>query len=157
MLPSCWSISPSSEKSQEVSAAVELNQLSYFDWFVHIVIDSWFPVNLQLYYRDALTTFKCLTGRAPVYLTAKFTKRSNISKRVTRNSQKLNIPLFRTASGQRTFCYHAVSLWNDLEPSLKACNSVQNFKHLLKSKLLHNFLSWLDLLASLSPLSYRYC
>ena len=55
--------------------------------------------------------------------------------------QKLNIPLFRTASGQRTFCYRAVSLWNDLEPSLKACNSVQNFKHLLKSKLLHNFLS----------------
>ena len=90
----------------------------------------WFPVNLQLYYRDALTTFKCLTGRAPVYLTAKFTKRSNISKRVTRNSQKLNIPLFRTASGQRTFCYRAVSLWNDLEPSLKACNSVQNFKQL---------------------------
>ena len=36
-----------------------------------------------------------------------------------RSSQKLNIPLFRTASGQRTFYYRTVKLWHNLESFLK--------------------------------------
>ena len=32
---------------------------------------------------------------------------------------KHSIPLFRTASGQRSFEYRARSLWNDFQPALK--------------------------------------
>ena len=72
------------------------------------------------------------TGYASSYLTEQFIKRSDLSKRPTRTSQDLNIPLFRSASGQRTFYYQAVSLWNSLDTKLKLCKSTCDFKRSLK-------------------------
>ena len=67
---------------------------------------------------------------------SKFLKRAEVSGRSTRNSQLLNIPLFKTASGQRTFYYRIVNLCNSLDYSLKLCNSVSVFKNRLRTKLL---------------------
>ena len=36
---------------------------------------SWLPVKDQLYYRQAITAFKCITGQAPEYLTSQFITR----------------------------------------------------------------------------------
>ena len=47
----------------------------------------------------------CMLGCAPEYLPSQFIKRAEVSNRRTRNSQKLNMPLFKTASGRRTFNY----------------------------------------------------
>ena len=102
---------------------------------------SWLPVKDQLYYRQAIMTFKCMTGHAPKYLISQFITREQVSKRKTRSGQKLNIPLFRTASWQRTFYYRTIGLWNNLESSLKSSHSVQVFKLLLKNKLLDNFVN----------------
>ena len=63
---------------------------------------------------------------------------SAVSTRNTRNSQLLNIPLFRTASDQRTFQYRATSLWNELQPALKLSPSVTEFKCLFRQKLLND-------------------
>ena len=71
---------------------------------------SWLPVKDQLYYRQVIMAVKCMTGHAPEYLTSQFITREQVNERTTRSSQKLNIPLFRTASGQRTFYYSAVKL-----------------------------------------------
>ena len=104
---------------------------------------SWLPVKDQLYYRQAIMAFKCMTGQAPEYLTSEFITREHpeVSERTTRSSQELNIPLFRTASGQRTFYYRPVKLWNNLESFLKLSTSVEIFKRSLKSQLLDNFLN----------------
>ena len=51
----------------------------------------WLPVRDQLNYRQAIMCFKCMTGSAPGYLTEQFIKRSNVSKRSTRNAQALDI------------------------------------------------------------------
>ena len=72
----------------------------------------------------------------PEYLSSKFLKRAEVSGRSTRISQLLNIPLFKTASGQRTFYYRTVNLWNSLDCSLKLCDSVTVFKNRLRTKLL---------------------
>ena len=64
--------------------------------------------------------------------------RSAVSTRNTSNSQLLDIPLFRTASAQRTFQYRATSLWNELLPALKLSPSVTAFKRLLRQKLLYD-------------------
>ena len=72
--------------------------------------------------------FKCMLGCDAEYLSSQFIKRAEVSNRRTRNSQKLNIPLFKTASGQRTFYYGAVTLWNFVDPSLKLCRNVKLFK-----------------------------
>ena len=69
------------------------------------------------------------------------TAREQVTKRSTRSGQKLNIPLFKTASGQRTFHYRTIGLWNNLDPFLKSSRSVQVFKHILKNKLLDNFVN----------------
>ena len=95
----------------------------------------WLPIRQQLYFRFAVLVFKCMTRCAPEYLTSKLVRRSAVSTRNTRNSQLLNIPLFRTASGQRTFQYRATSLWNEFQPALKLSPSVTNFKRLLRQNL----------------------
>ena len=100
----------------------------------------WLPVKKQVYLRDAIFAFKCMTGCAPTYLTSQFATRRQISDRTTRNSQQLNIPLFKTAAGQRSFHYRIVNLWNSLDKELKLCKDLANFKRTLKSRMLDEFL-----------------
>ena len=57
----------------------------------------------QLYYHQAIMAFKCKTSQAPEYLTSQYITREQVSERTTRSSLKLNVPLLRTAFGQRTF------------------------------------------------------
>ena len=56
-----------------------------------------------------------------------------------RDQELLNIPPFRTATGQRTFHYRAVKIWNELEDELKHIPTLGNFKRKLKSHLLDKF------------------
>ena len=74
-------------------------------------------------------------------LSSLFLKRAEISGRETRNSQLLNIPLFKTSTEQRTFYYRTVPLWNSLERSLNLSESLNIFKRRLRGKLLREFLS----------------
>ena len=85
--------------------------------------------------------FKCMTGLSPNYLSNKFISRGSISGRATRNSQKLNIPLCKSATGQRSFYYRIVSIWNTISPTLKLSQCVSSFKRNLKLDLLKEFLS----------------
>ena len=98
----------------------------------------WIPVKLYLLYRDAVLTFKCLNGITPKSLSQQPVRRVDISGRCTRNSSSLNIPLFRSATGQRTFYYRAVSLWNELPENIKCSSSINIFKHKLRKYLLGN-------------------
>ena len=99
----------------------------------------WLPVKTQLYCRDATLTFKCMTDQAPEYLKSTHITRGSVSGRMTRNFQRLNIPLFKTATGQKTFYYKSVSIWNKLDPSLKWCKSPASFKTAEKITFLVNF------------------
>ena len=96
---------------------------------------------IHLYLRDAVMAVKCMTGLSPNYLSNKFISRGSISGRATRNSQKLNIPLCKSATGQRSFYYRIVSIWNTISPTLKLSQCVNSFKRNLKLDLLKEFLS----------------
>ena len=87
----------------------------------------WLPVRQQLCYRNAIMAFKCMTGCAPDPQCSRFIQRSSIAKRTTRNSQMLQIPLCRTATGQRLFDYRTVKHWNSLDPALKLKPTLRNF------------------------------
>ena len=87
---------------------------------------NWLPVKDQLYFRDAVLAFKCMSELAPAYLSDKLTRRSTVSSRKTRNSQMLNIPSFRSATGQKTFHYRAVNIWNNLNNNFKLCIDVNS-------------------------------
>ncbi len=80
-------------------------------------------------------TYKCFNNLALSYLTNKFVKRSDIHNRPTRNHDSLDIPSFKTSSGQRTFYYRAVKIWNDLDSELKQITTLDKFRKKLKEQL----------------------
>ena len=90
----------------------------------------------QLFYRDSVLTFKCQNDLVPQYLTSKFTKRSNIHTRNTRMRNSLQILLYRTAIGQRTFSYRGANIWNNLHNELRQSASLASFKRAVKDTLL---------------------
>ena len=99
----------------------------------------WLPIDLQLLYRGTVMTFKCINDLAPPYLCSKFKKRSAIHHQSTPNSDTLNIPLFRTTSGQRSFSYRGVKIWNNLDKELREITSLHHFKRRLKSHLFKEY------------------
>ena len=88
----------------------------------------WFPVADMLKYYLGILTVKCLNELAPDYLSTIFKDRSSVHDKNTRNNEKLNIPAFSSADGQRSFEYRAVSLWNSLPADITACDNLNVFK-----------------------------
>lgn len=77
---------------------------------------------------------------APIYLTSQFATRRQISDRITRNSQQLNIPLFKTAAGQRSFHYRVKKLMEFISQRLKAMSKprilqVKDVERVFKTKI----------------------
>ena len=70
----------------------------------------WLPVKDHLRYRDLLIMFICLNDMAPGYPRTKFSTRSNIHDRETRDMNDLDVPIFKTNSEQRTFNFRATKL-----------------------------------------------
>ena len=101
----------------------------------------WLPVAKQLEVRDILMAFKCIKGLAPPSLCNTFSTRSQVHTRNTRNKNKLHITSLRSATGQRSFSYRAVQLWNDLPESLANIESFNVFKNAIKGRALDEFLS----------------
>ena len=79
---------------------------------------NWIPVESNLYLRDAVMAFKCMKELVPRYLSNESILRGSISGRVTRSSQKLNIPLCKKPTGQRSFYYRIISIWNAISHKL---------------------------------------
>ncbi|CAB4036683.1 Hypothetical predicted protein, partial [Paramuricea clavata] len=80
-------------------------------------------------------------GLAPLYLREKFHVRSDVHGVNTRQKNILDIPMYRSAAGQRTFHYRVVSLWNSLPQSLKNIDTLTHFKVEYKRMLLEEFLT----------------
>ena len=64
---------------------------------------NWLQVSDRIYINYAVMTFKCIHSLVPDYLIDKSTFRSQIATRNTRQSNDLNIPRCRLATGQRAF------------------------------------------------------
>ena len=112
------------EEYQQITECPKLhsqdyNRLQKFDHIIPVLTElKWLSVESMLIYRDCILVFKCLRGLAPDYPANKFKKRSEIHNKDTQNKNKIDIPGYRTATGQRTFHYQAVSLWNSLPERL---------------------------------------
>ena len=96
---------------------------------------NWLSVKQQLYLRDAVMTYKCVNNLTPMYLSSNVNQRTTFHSRYTRNRNDLAIPLFRTVSGQRSFAYRSVKIWNDLKSPLKSSTFVATFKKKLRDSI----------------------
>ena len=102
---------------------------------------NWLLIKQHLLYRDSIMTFKCMKGLAQLCYSDQFCKRNAIHNRNTRNCGSLEVPLCKTKSGQRSFRYRAVSIWNDLHSDLKQLTSLSKFKGDLKGDSFTKFYS----------------
>ena len=89
---------------------------------------NWLPVNDRIYLNDAVMMFKCVNKLVPDYLIEKFTLRSQIHTRNTRQRDQLNIPRCRRTTGQRSFAYRGAWLWNNLREYVKSSDFVKVFR-----------------------------
>ena len=97
---------------------------------------NWLPVKEHLLFRDTVLMYKCINNLAPPYLCNKFSKRSNVHECNTHNQELLQIPIYNTTTGQRTFHYRGAKLWNDLDNNTKQMPSLRRFKNKLKKDML---------------------
>lgn len=121
------------QKIQNFAARI-LTGTRKYDHITPVLNDlKWLSVPATLALHDAILTFKCLKGLAPEYLSSRFNTRASVHGRNTRNKNKLNIPAFNTAAGQRSFLYRAVKCWNTLPEEITQCESLNSFKFKAKS------------------------
>ena len=107
-----------------------------YDHFTSLLYQlNWLSVSQPLQLRDTAMAYKCANNLATDFLCNKLQKRTTIHDRATRHSNKLQIPFYRSADGQRTFAYRAVSLLNSLSSDLVNLPSVKSLKHFLKDFL----------------------
>ena len=97
----------------------------------------WLSVTSFLKYTLGVLAFKCVKALArPSYLCHRFKTRACVHDRNTRyKNNLLNIPAYKSASGQRTFLYRAMSFWNSLPREIRECDNLPIFKRHLKEFL----------------------
>ena len=88
---------------------------------------NWLPVNDRIYLNDAVMMYKCINKLVPDYQFEKFTMRSQIHTRNSRQLDQLNIPRCRLTTGQRSFTYRGAELWNNLRDNVKSSDFVKVF------------------------------
>ena len=77
--------------------------------------------------------YKALHNEAPKYLKELFHRLSDVQNRELRNSKTdLHIPLLRKSSGQKSFVYRGVCIWNNLTCETKTSRSFSAFKAKMK-------------------------
>ena len=86
---------------QNYAARVIVGNISKHDHVSPLLKElDWLPIKEHLQYRDTVLMYKCMYNQAPSYLSQMFTKRNQIHYRETRNQNELDIPKYRTATGQ---------------------------------------------------------
>ena len=96
----------------------------------------WLPLKQRMRFKIMLLTFKCLIGKAPVYLQEMVER--YMPKRTPRSSNALllKVPRFKNKKlGARTFAYAAASPWNSLPLEIRAIDNTACFKSSSKSHL----------------------
>ena len=86
----------------------------------------------------ALLMFKYVKGMLPSIFDDIFVRTSDVSSRVTRNSNKLAVPLCRTELYKKSTKYQGPVIWNECEDIISHQSSIHSFKKRLKRHLIQS-------------------
>ena len=96
-------------------------------------------INKLYSYNIGLMMYKFHHHKLPTFFSSFFVKNSEIHNYMTRQSNLLHIPQFRTELGKRSFRYKAVGIWNEIYGSMPSVDiAVSTFKIHLKKYLIRN-------------------
>jgi len=98
----------------------------------------WLPVRQRVNtFKIAVLVFQCLTGQAPAYLADDCQLTTDVSTRRLRSTDTTTCVVRRSNNsfGDRCFAAAGPRLWNTLPLKLRHCDSLGQFKRLLKTYL----------------------
>ena len=96
----------------------------------------WLPMEQSIQFKILLTTFKCLNGKGPGYLTDLLIQHTPHHVLRSSGNSLLTVPRPRLKNyGDKAFAKAAPELWNNLPIDIRSCNSVNSFKKKLKTHL----------------------
>ena len=97
----------------------------------------WLPVCQRVTFKIAVLVFECLTGQAPTYLADDCRLTSDVRTRRLRSTDTAMCVVRRSNNsfGDRCFAAAGPCLWNTLPVHLRQCDSLGQFKQLLKTHL----------------------
>jgi len=97
----------------------------------------WLPVRQRVTFKIAVLVFQCLTGQTPAYLEDDCQLTSDVSTRRLRSTDTAMCVVRRSNNsfGDRCFAAAGPRLWNTLPVHPRQCDSLGQFKRLLKTHL----------------------
>ena len=95
----------------------------------------WLPVEQRISFKIALITFKTLQFHSPKYLAKLLTIPNSSHNSRSASSSRLFVPRVNSSTGQRSFFFHAPTLWNSLPLDVRLSNSISVFRSKLKTFL----------------------
>ena len=89
----------------------------------------WHTVSEMIQMETLSMVYKSINDLAPTYLTEMFSRLSDSSKRELRNTRSdLEIPMRKSANGQKCFSYKGATMWNRLSQESKLSPTLKTFK-----------------------------
>ena len=89
----------------------------------------WHTVSEMIQMETLSMVYKSINDLAPTYLTEMFSRLSDSSKRELRITRSdLEIPMRKSANGQKCFLYKGATMWNRLSQESKLSPTLKTFK-----------------------------
>lgn len=93
----------------------------------------WIPVAQRIDFKIALTVFKCQHGLGPDYLSELLEPHDPQRSLRSASHRLLNVPRSNSALSDRAFGICAPKVWNDLDFTVRSCDTLPDFKRKLKT------------------------
>ena len=125
------------QRIQNIGAKLVLNKLRSYSATETLRQLHWLPIRQRIKHKMLTMVFKCLNDKAPAYLKNLLVLNDNRrGLRSENNIQRLVIPLVRNKTfAARSFNILGPTWWNQLPNTIKASQTVEQFKKLLKTHL----------------------
>ena len=100
---------------------------------------NWLPVSGRVEYCIANTVFKYWNGIVPGYIHEMF--KPSLCRYSTRSQMTLDIPLWKTNTGQKSLSFLGPKRWSKIGPSIKNVRTSSSSMHAIKKNILLNRLN----------------
>ena len=123
------------QRIQNMAARV-ISRTSKYDHITPVLKElHWLPVEQRIAFRILVHTFKCLYGKAPIYICDMVSFLDSTRARRSSSHYMLKSQLCKTKYGPRAFKNNSALLWNKLPLEIRSCSSLSVFKRYLKTFL----------------------
>ena len=113
------------------------NQFTSSDTMLNVL--DLMSVRQLIIFKTLIFIYKIIQGEAPEYLSNRIIYKYQTQNRTLRNSNDINLTDANKACSQNSLFYKGIKLFNSLPSEIKNCETISQFKKLLKKFVKENF------------------